>query len=329
MEDVVEVWPTGPGPEFLAHLLAQEFCPGPLFDQRERKLCVQWINRACVDYGFTANVGGLATKFFDVFLAGARSQAKCGLRELTFKQLIVKVSGYILDMNKHNESALCELLCIVCIAIAAKKVEPKARGPYLGDFDENFTFEELKAAEALVLCQLRWNISYSTPYEFVQHWLAQLPAGLEQNKCQSVCFEVITTCIPESNFYDKRPSVFGAGALLWGLTAAGEIETAKWENELTSQLGASFMESAMVMQDDISFNETLRHKYPQACKPRRAPTPHHVMDLHLQFDNVVNPTAGLKRPVAERFDAQTTAPKVSKSSDATDVHVQRKPTTSC
>merc|ERR1711907_565156 len=88
------------------------------------------------------------------------------------------MAGHMLDMRKHNESALCEIICMVCIAIAAKKIEPKSVGPYLGDFDENFTFDELKKAESAVLGFLRWNIVYSTPYEFVQYWIPLMPRGI-------------------------------------------------------------------------------------------------------------------------------------------------------
>jgi len=303
-EDHAEEWPSA-GKEFFAHLLAQERAAGPLVDEREHRLCVEWIVRACSDYGFKPNVAGLATKFFGAFLRLARSKFQDKMK-LTFKQLMVKVAGHILDMEKHNESALCEMICIVCIAIAAKKVEPKAVGPYLGDFDENFSFEELKKAESLVLGCLRWNLSYSTPYEFVGYWMTHLPRGIDRNRFQDLCIEAIGVCLPETNFYDVRPSLFAAAVSLWSLTVMKSDDLSDWTNELTTQLGYDVMESVRGLQDHICFNDTLRKAYPDV----RSESPEVGMDVHMMFEK----QAGLKRPIAERFasGSQTKIAKLAK-----------------
>jgi hypothetical protein len=297
-EDHSEDWPIA-GKEFFAHLLAQERTPGlPVVDEREYRLCVEWIVRACSDYGFKPNVAGLATKFFGVFLHYSRSQPKCTACDITFKQLMVKMVGHILDMNKHNESALCEMMCIVSIAIAAKKVEPKSIGPYLGDFDENFTFAELKKAESTLLGFLRWNIAYSTPYEFVQYWMPLMPRGIDRKKCQDLCFEAIGACLPEVTFYDSRPSLFAAASILWALTVMN-CDATQWTNEISAQLGCSVMESVWLMQDDICLNASLRKAYPHAAKPHcRSDSPAGVMDMHVIFEKDAG--VGLKRPVPER-----------------------------
>lgn len=298
-EDHSQDWPIA-GKEFFAHLLAQERTTGPLVDERENRLCVEWIVRACSDYGFKPNVAGLAAKFFGAFLHHARSKPKCTVCDLTFKQLMVKTVGHILDMNTHNESALCEMICIVCIAIAAKKVEPKSVGPYLGDFDENFSFEELKKAESTLLGFLRWNIAYSTPYEFVQYWMPLMPRGIDRQKCQDLCFEAIGTCLPEVNFHDSRPSLFAAASISWALTVMN-CDLSEWMKELTTQLTAGVMENVWLMQDDICLNASLRKSYPHAAKPGcRADSPAGVMDMHMLFE--MDAGAGLKRPIAERFD---------------------------
>lgn len=309
-EDHVQEWPIV-GKEFFAHLLAQERTPGPLIDEREHRLCVEWIVRACMDYGFKPNVAGLASKFFGAFLHHARSKPKCTASDLTFKQLMVKTAGHILDMNVHNESALCEMICIVCVAIAAKKVEPKSVGPYLGDFDENFTFEELKKAESTVLGFLRWNISYSTPYEFVEYWMPLMPRGVDRKQCQDLCVEAIGACLPEVNFYDSRPSLFAAAATLWSLSVM-KCDASEWTNEIMAQLGCGIMEKVWALQDDMCLNETLRKAYPHAAKPQdRSNSPAGVMDVHMMFEDV---SVGLKRPIAERFDggSQTKIARMAK-----------------
>jgi|ERR1712072_32466 len=310
-EDHVQEWPTL-GREFFAHLLAQERAAGPLVDEREHRLCIEWIVRACSDYGFKPNVAGLASKFFGAFLRLARDKNKCKMK-VTFKQLMVKVAGHILDMEKHNESALCEMICIVSIAIAAKKVEPKSIGPYLGDFDENFTFEELKKAESLVLGCLRWNLSYSTPYEFVGYWMPHMPRGIDRKQCQDLCIEAIGVCLPETNFYDVRPSVFGAAATLWALTVM-KVDLSEWTNEIMAQLGCGVMESVWGLQDHICFNDTLRKAYPHGAKPHdRAVSPNGVMDVHMMFEKDVS--VGVKRPIAARFDggSQTKVARMAKA----------------
>jgi len=300
-EDHVEEWPIA-GKEFFGHLLAQEKAVGALADKAEYRLCVDWIVHACVDYGFKANVAGLASKFFGVFLHEARSKPKRRKLDLTFKKLIVKMAGHMLDMRKHNESGLCEMICIVCIAIAAKKLEPKAVGPYLGDFDENFTFEELKKAESFVLGVLRWNLSYSTPYEFVQYWLPLMPVSVDRKQCQDLCTEAISACLPEVNFYDSRPSVFAAAATLWSLGVM-EYDVSEWTEELNVQLGCGVMESVWMLQDHMYHNAKLCEAYPHAAKPMgdRADSPAAAMDVHMMFDQ--NSSAGLKRPIAARFDS--------------------------
>ena len=47
--------------------------------------------------------------------------------KLTFKQLIVAIVGPAMIKEGHKESQMCECLCICCIAVAAKKIEPKEK----------------------------------------------------------------------------------------------------------------------------------------------------------------------------------------------------------
>lgn len=296
MLDKPEVWPAE-GKQFYAHLLAQERSTGAIVDARERGLCVQWIIRACQDYGFRPGSGGLACKLFDALLSNARSQKGCTARELTFKQLVVKLAGHILDMSKHKESALCELLCIVCISIAAKKWEPKERAPYLGDFDENFTFVELRKAETLVLDKLRWSISYSTVYDCIHYWAMRLPRNLECKEFITLCEDGAGKCIPDHAINERRVSVFAAGLTLWAF-AAMQLETSEWEQELKTHLGFA-MDDAFAVQDDIGAH--LRDEYPVAYKPRsRLDSPQTIMDMHKQFSDSPSSPQGLKRPVPER-----------------------------
>lgn len=295
MSERPEVWPAE-GREFYAHLLAQERFTGPIVDPRERGLCVQWIVRATSDYGFRPGSAGLAAKLFDAFLSNARSQKGCSVRELTFKQLVVKVAGHILDMTKHKESSVCELVCIVCIAIAAKKWEPKERAPYLGDFDENFTLEELRKAETLVLSQLHWRISYSTVYDCVHYWATRLPRNVDRTEFLKLCEDGAGKCIPDHSINERRISVFAAGITLWAF-AAMQLDTSHWEQELKTHLGFA-MEDVLLIQEDIGVH--LREEYPMAYRPRRVDSPAAVMDMHMQFSDSPGSQQGLKRPKPER-----------------------------
>lgn len=295
MEERQEVWPEA-GKEFYAHLLAQERSTGPVVDPRERGLCLQWIVRACKDYGFRPGAGGLAATLFDAFVSAARTQKGCSIREATFKEVMVRVAGHLLDMNVHKESALCELICIVCISIAAKKVEPKEHAPYLGDFDENFTLGELKRTEALVLGQLRWHISYSTPYDSVHYWASRLPCGVEKSKFIELCEEAIGVCLPELSFNERRATVFGAGVTLWALAAMSqEAHLPEWAKLLETHLTFA-MEQAFAVQEDVGNH--LQDAYPHAYRPCRADSPPSILE-GMPFREGI--PQGLKRPVAARW----------------------------
>lgn len=306
MSERPEVWPAE-GKQFYAHLLAQERYTGPIVDPRERGLCVQWIVRACSDYGFRGGVAGLACKLFDAFLSNARTQKGCSARELTFKQLMVKAAGHLLDMSVHKESALCELLCIVCISISAKKVEPKERAPHLGDFDENFTLDELKQAEALVLNTLRWRISYATPYDAVHYWVMRLHRNMDRAKFIMLCEEAIGKSIPEHSISDRRATVFGGAVTIWALVVMG-IDTTEWEAELETHLKFA-MEDTLVTSEDIGVH--LRDEYPMGYKPRRVDSPANIMDLRMHFSDSPVSHQGLKRPVPERPAGVDKKPKAN------------------
>ena len=71
----------------------------------------------------------------------------------------------------------------------------RPQAPFLGDFDENFTFNELRAMERLVLKALQWSLCYSTPYDFTYYWMgAEKLRGSEREKTNELCHEAISKC---------------------------------------------------------------------------------------------------------------------------------------
>lgn len=292
MEPDPEVWPAEAG-DFYNHLTRNERPRSPIKDSRERKLCVSWITRACSDYGFSPDTGGLAVEYFDAMMAQCRRLPDT--EALTFKQLVKRVGATAVDVSRHKESQLCELICIVCISIAAKKVEAKEKAPFLGDFDEHFTFQELRAMERLVLDSMQWNLNCSTVFDFVHFWTQQASRDVDRVELKRLCMESIAMCMKESEFSDKSARVFGAAVTIWAHDAkswsAVEIR-ASMSRLMGSQEDADIVRAV----EHVGFY--LKQQYPHAFKPRRAESP----TTTLEFTNTVigycdeAAKQGLKRP---------------------------------
>jgi len=303
MEPAREEWPVQPR-DFYDHLLNQERKLDTPADPRERRLCVAWIIRACSDYGFSPETGGLAVIYFDAFMMSARSRKDS--KGLTFKQLMVLVGSEAIDTGKHKESQICELICIVSIAIAAKKVEPKEKAPFLGDFDENFSFQELKAMESHVLGLLSWDLRGSTVYEFVHYWLGRT-TEVHRKKIRELANESIAYCIKENDFAERTPSGFGAATILWAHAAAG-LPTQHLEADIVSHLGVSLEDELQTACENMGTH--MLGKYPDAYRPCGAGrhSPSSIMDVVANtfsseaFSADRSMKAGLKRPTPERPD---------------------------
>lgn len=300
MDPPAEVWPTQ-NRDFYSHLLASEQrLPQPI-DVRERRLCVTWIVRACSDYGFRPATGGLSVKYFDAFLHASRCAPQSSLADYSFKKLIMKIGSAVVDITKHKESQVCELICICCIALAAKKTEPKVKAPFLGDFDENFTFQELRKMEHEVLDKLNWKLGYSTPHDYIHFWVGRAEWGVDRKKTIMLCNEAIGMCTVEADFANPRSAgIFGAGAMLWAYHAQG-LPTAKLENEFTSIMGVEEEDDLHTAAEQIG--SCLRISYPHAFKPRRAGSPTNVIDVPnmVAFSDDMATAQGVKRPKPEQF----------------------------
>lgn len=314
MEPHGEEWPVQ-SRDFYDHLLNQQRTVAVPADLRERKLCVTWITRACSDYGFSPETGVLAVAFFDAFMAASRKEHST---ELNFKQLMVKVGAVAVDTAGHKESQICELMCIVCIAVAAKKVEPKEKAPFLGDFDENFTFSELKKMETLVLDLLGWDLRAATVYDFLHYWVGHTLVPISHRKqLKEAANEAISYCIKENEFATQTASVFGAAVSLWAFAAQG-LPTEGLEEEIRTHPALS--------DDDVKacceyMSNALYTSYPQAYRATTAGrhSPSSIMDVANAFSSepVVN-KSGLKRPTPERPD------RAPESGDASVDHALKK-----
>lgn len=275
-------------------------------DPRERKLCTTWIVRACSDYGFRANVAGLAVHFFDRYLRAARLREPSlrvdASQRLSFKELIMKTAGEATKGSQHKESQICELMCICCITVAAKLLEPKEKAPYLGDFDENFAFHELKEMEKLVLEALDWRLSYATAWDFTAFWTDFTDRSTDKKQFKTLCDEALGRCVKEDAFSSMRSSVFGAAATVW-VHAALRKPTEQWESKLRETAGIHMDEDMLVALDKIG--EVMQKEYPYAYTPYRSGSPTNVTDMcahGFPFSNEVDGRSGLKRPSAERWE---------------------------
>ena len=146
----------------------------------------------------------------------------------------------LVPKSLRNVIALRNLLCVACFfvcVIACLDFDPIPQAPFLGDFDENFTFQELRKMEHEVLDKLNWKLGYSTPHDYIHFWVGRAEWGVDRKKTIMLCNEAIGMCTVEADFANPRSAgIFGAGAMLWAYHAQG-LPTAKLENEFTSIMG--------------------------------------------------------------------------------------------
>lgn len=306
MEGFSQVWPVGD--EFYNNLAKGDKSLGRTQDTRERRLCISWIVRACSDYRFSPQTSAVAVKIYETFLHWCRNRP--GVSSLSFKQLIVQVAASVLDISKHKDSQVCELMCIVCIALAAKKVEAQEKAPFLGDFDENFTFQELRSTELLILRALSWNLCLSTPLDFVHYWLDRTPSdsGVDCNKTKLLCQEAIVKCIAEIEFASpKTASMFGSAAMVWAYKAQ-RLPTEELYKDMMSKMGADDGDELLFTVDQIAGH--LRGKYPHTVEESpRTESPANILSVANFFGGEkcdalltgVKRPSPMKRPTPERF----------------------------
>jgi len=276
-------------------------------DPREHKLCASWIVRACMDYGFRPDTAALAVEYFAAFLKGAR---QANPASLTFKQLIVKVAGKAVTPGVHKESQICELLCICCIAISAKKLEAKEKAPYLGDFDENFSFQELRAMESLVLIGLDFNLTYATAFDFSEFWLSRTSPSVDRKGLKTLIHEAINTCIKEEAFFTMPAHLFGTAANLWAHYAM-KIPLEEFEAEVIATTKSEGGLNEDLLEGLATIGSVMQEAYPHAYKPVRASSPDNLLEVHTVFSGEVR-KGSLKRPTPERFNAKPADTKVAK-----------------
>jgi len=297
MDGQPEVWPVEER-TFYAHLLRTEQgrLQGPS-DPREHKLCSSWIVRACSDYGFRESTASLAVEYWAAFIKSAR---KSNPRHLTFKQLIVKVAGNSVLAGKHKESQICELMCICCIAISAKKLEPKEKAPYLGDFDENFTFDELRAMESTVLFHLEFNLTYATPLDFSEFWLSRTSPFVDRKGLKTLIHEAISAAVADEFYYLTEAHDMGTAANIWAHYAL-ELDTTEFEAEVMNTTNSKGGLSESLLMAVESIGKRLSEAYPHAYKPYRASSPANAMDIHHHVFSGEPAAKCLKRPIPEKF----------------------------
>jgi len=274
--------------------MTQERCLKNSKDIRERKLCTKWIVQACSEYGFRTCVTGAAAAYFDRVMSYARSLPE--LSNITFKESIVAFAARRIDPLRHTESAVCELICIVCISIAAKKLEPKAKAPFLGDFEDFYSFKELQKMENLVLEALKWDLSSVTAIDFFHHWQPHMSSG-HQKTLQEVCEKCVLRSIGETWYSESQPSLAGAAVTVWG-HAALRLDVEMWQQRLMAHADLDLDEVLRV----VGFmSQLLSKEYPDAYVPSRSCSPVSVMEITTEFHgNKTMVQPGVKRPTPKR-----------------------------
>ena len=289
-------WPTTDA-DVYRQLRSQECDPTAVCDwarTRERQLCANWIVRACSDYGFREDVPAAAVLFFDRLMSRVRKQP--GMADNRFKDIVLMFVGNKIDIRDRKHSSACEIICIVCITIAAKKLEPRMSAPFLGDFEGYHSFADLRSIETLVLNSLQWDLTSCTAVNFLHHWLPRLELQ-HREQIQILGNKILLRCLSDPELAQIWPRYLGAASVVWA-HAVLQLDAGEWQK--SCELNLHEVESVVDCMAAIMSDE-----YPEVLERRRSRSPVTIMGVQDTISCTISkinnsPQPGLKRPIPQR-----------------------------
>ncbi|BFG42085.1 hypothetical protein CerSpe_283590 [Prunus speciosa] len=174
-----------PSPNYISRLRDRSI------DVTARQDSINWILKVHAHYRFSPLTAFLSINYFDRFLSSH-------------------------SLPQHNGYWPFQLLSVACLSLAAKMEEPNV--PFILDlqiFEPKFMFEPrtVQRMELRVMTILKWRLRSITPFDFLHHFIANLPSSSSSSSLFSASSDLIlsTTLI---DFLEFSPSTIAAAAVL-------------------------------------------------------------------------------------------------------------------
>ncbi|XP_048431029.1 cyclin-D4-1 isoform X2 [Pyrus x bretschneideri] len=184
----------------LTHLIDSEpnHMPSPSYismfrdrtiDLTARQDSINWILKVHTHYRFSPLTAFLSVNYFDRFLSSH-------------------------SLPRHSGSWPFQLLSVACLSLAAKMEEPNV--PFILDlqiFEPKFVFEPktIQRMELRVMGILNWRLRSVTPFDFLPHFVSNLPSSSSLLAASS---NLVLSTIRVIDFLGFSPSTVAAAAVL-------------------------------------------------------------------------------------------------------------------
>lgn len=174
-----------PSPNYISRLRDRSI------DVTARQDSINWILKVHAHYRFSPLTAFLSINYFDRFLSShslpvnhsppfsdktSHFPGKCAdVSDFSLAYLFI----YLL-LQQHNGYWPFQLLSVACLSLAAKMEEPNV--PFILDlqiFEPKFVFEPrtVQRMELRVMTILNWRLRSITPFDFLHHFIANLPSS--------------------------------------------------------------------------------------------------------------------------------------------------------
>ncbi|ONH91963.1 hypothetical protein PRUPE_8G146700 [Prunus persica] len=174
-----------PSPNYISRLRDRSI------DVTARQDSINWILKVHAHYRFSPLTAFLSINYFDRFLSSH-------------------------SLPQHNGYWPFQLLSVACLSLAAKMEEPNV--PFILDlqiFEPKFVFEPrtVQRMELRVMTILNWRLRSITPFDFLHHFIANLPSS-SSSSLFSASSDLILSTTRVIDFLGFSPSTIAAAAVL-------------------------------------------------------------------------------------------------------------------
>ncbi|KAL6282921.1 hypothetical protein ACE6H2_013850 [Prunus campanulata] len=161
-----------PSPNYISRLLDSSI------DVTARQDSINWILKVHAHYRFSPLTAFLSINYFDRFLS-------------------------FHSLPQHNVYWPFQLLSVACLSLAAKMEEPNV--PFILDL-QIFEPRTVQRMELRVMTILNWRLRSITPFDFLHHFIANLPSSSSSSSLFSASSDLILSTTRVIDFLGFSPS---------------------------------------------------------------------------------------------------------------------------